>query len=162
MVWFKLKQLTLEDYQKLPEKFVFEGILNCPAEELIDFIVEENLFAKWLQDFVSVKWIEKKDEGIFSKRQVNLKTLAVKEYFIRWERGQRLSFLIYEMTIPLLNYMLEDYIFEALAPQKTRICWTVYYQPKWFIRPILPLARKIFGKMFQQSFENLKKLAVKV
>jgi hypothetical protein len=89
-----------------------------------------------------------------AEREVELALLRVKERFLVWEPGKRLSFHVYAITIPLIAAMLEDLTFEPEG-SGTRFTWRVHYRPALLMRAVHPIGRRIFGGMFKESGEGL-------
>ena len=98
-------------------------------------------------------------DGVGSTREVELKALTVKERFLAWDPGKRISFCIYAITIPLISEMLEDMQLEPEGDGKTRLRWTAHYTPSLLMRLIHPVGRMIFSGLFQKSINGLRKYA---
>ncbi len=153
-MWFKLENQGLEYTKNAPFSFKNEIIINATPNKVFDVLAGDT-WKHWFKDFVGVKWTSQGPYGIGSTRIVDLKPLSVKEKFLAWEYGKRYSFLIYEITLPLVKSMLEDMQLEETEDGKTLFRWNVYYTPSLIMLIIHPIARAIFGGMFKQSLNNL-------
>jgi hypothetical protein len=155
-MWFKLENCKLDYIERAP--FNLKNSLYIPVSpERVFNILAGDTWKEWFQDFVGVKWLTPEESGTGSMREVKLKTLSVKETFLAWEPGKRYSFLVGEITLPLVKAMVEDIQLEPSGDEGTTVNWNVYYTPTLFMSLIHPVPRSIFGKMFSKSLENLGK-----
>lgn len=156
MPWFPIKASELEDIKTAPFQFDNQLLIEASPEQVFDVLVKSD-WADWFVDFRKVTWTSQPPYQVGSTRTVEMKTLSVKERFLAWEPGQRFSFSIDAISLPLISQMLEDMQLEPVENGRcTRFCWRVYYTPNLLMRSIHPIARAIFGKMFKQSLTQLK------
>ncbi|MFT3774979.1 MAG: SRPBCC family protein [Minicystis sp.] len=114
---------------------------------------------EWFQDFVACRWTSPAPHGVGSEREIELKLLTVKERFLAWEPGKRLTFHIHAITLPFVKAMVEDMVMEPLSDRSCRVTWTVHYRPSLLMKLGHPIGRAIFGKMFKGSLDGLAKYA---
>lgn len=170
-MWHDCAPTELEFVDRSPERMEFEIIAFAPPERVFDVLVGEREMHEWLEPLVEVRW-QSAERGLGSKREVvldmlrtgdrdSLTVLAVKERFVAWERGKRLTFVIESLTLPLVRRMIEDMQLERLGPNKTRLRYTVHFEPSIAMRAVLPVARVFFGKMFRDAVRRIAMIAAR-
>ena len=94
-----------------------------------------------------------------STREITLKTLgvnlAIQERFLAWDEGKRFAFSFEALNLPLLRSGAEDYRLEPVGTDQTRLLWLFCYEPTLLTKTVHPLARQIFGRMFQRAANRL-------
>lgn len=161
MPWFQLIPSELDYAQSAPFCFDHQLLLEASPQTVFE-VLRDSDWAEWFVDFRKVEWTSPDPYQTGSTRTVTLKTLAVKERFLAWEPGQRFSFSIDAISLPLLKQMMEDMQLEPVEKGRcTRVRWRVYYTPSLLMSSVHPLARRIFGSMFKQSLTRLKDYAEK-
>lgn len=159
-MWFELRRMSLEEAAREPFGFDNRAEIAAPPERVFDLVADGGGMGRWLQDFVACRWTSAEPHGVGAEREIELKAFTVKERFLAWERGQRFSFSIDAITLPLLAAAVEDI---QLSPTRagagTEVRWRVHYTPSLVMRLVHPLARVVFGRLFSNSLAALKKLA---
>lgn len=158
-MWFKTVPTDLDFTQSSPHRLVFDAHVEAPPRRVFEIFAKGEGQETWFQDFKACRWTSPEPHGVGTTREIELKILTVKERFVAWDEGKRLTFSIDASTVPLTRRMMEDMRFEAVGDKATRIVWTVHYEPALLMRPIHPIAKLIFGKMFRASIEGLKRYA---
>lgn len=158
-MWFSLEPAGLEYIARAPYRFDNEVVIQAPAERVFDLIADGKSMRRWFHDFVDCRWTSTAPHGVGSTREVELKALAVKERFLQWERGKRIAFNVYAITLPLVRRMIEDLQLEPLDAGRTRLRWRVHYTPTLLMRILHPIGRAIFGRMFRVSLASLRRVA---
>jgi hypothetical protein len=156
-MWFPLEHADLDFTTSSRFKFDNQAVLRASPERIFDLFVDDML--SWLPDVRSVEWTSPPPHGVGATRIVTLVPLAVQERFLAWERGKRVAFAIDACSLPLLNRMVEDFRIEPFHNGLTRILYTVHYEPRTAMRPLDPLLRPMFGKMFKVGLSKLAALA---
>jgi len=156
-MWFAVEAQPLRYTQTSPR--VLENVVTIDAapERVFEVFATAENQRDWFQDFVACRWTTPEPHGVGSEREIELKILTVKERFLAWEPGKRLTFALYASSLPLVDGMVEDMLFEPMGAGKTRFTWRVHYTPKLFIRPFHPILRVVFGKMFTASTKGVAK-----
>lgn len=142
-----------------PFRLTFDATAEAPPERVFDVLADDAAMKKWFADVKDIRWTSKAPFGVGSTREVELKTLTVKERFVAWERGVRMTFSIDAITIPLVKALMEDIQLEPLGEKGTRIVWTVHYEPTLLMRAAHPVAKMIFSKMWRAALGGLAKYA---
>jgi uncharacterized protein YndB with AHSA1/START domain len=158
-MWFPLEPTELDYLKRAPHRFENEAVIRAPAERVFQLLSEGHSMGSWFQDFVACRWTSQAPHGVGSTREIELKALTVKERFLSWEPGRRLSFAIYAITVPLVRQMVEDLELEPLDDGRTRVRWHAHYTPSLAMRVAHPVGRAVFGKMFRTSLAGLTRVA---
>jgi len=170
-MWHDSAPTELDFVERSSERLAFDIIVFAPPERVFDVLVGEREMHEWLEPLVEVRW-ESAHRGVGAKREVvldmlragerdSLTVLAVKERFVAWERGKRLAFVIESMTLPLVRRMMEDMQLERVGPNKTRLRYTVHFEPSLVVRAVLPVARVFFGKMFRDAVRRIAMISAR-
>ena len=154
-MWFAVEAQDLRYTQTSPRVLENAAIIDATPERVFDVFATAENQREWFQDFVACRWTTPGPHGVGSEREIELKILTVKERFLVWEPGKRLTFALYDSTLPLVDGMVEDMVFEPAGEGKTRLTWRVHYTPKLLVRPFHPVLRGIFGQMFKRSIQGL-------
>src|SRR5262245_13834431 len=146
-MWFQVRPTDMSYTLSSPFQFRNEAVIYAPPERIFEIWATGEGQEQWFKDFVACRWTSAAPHGVGSTREIELKALTVKERFLAWDPGKRISFCIYACTLPLISEMLEDLQFEPEGDGKTRFKWTAHYTPSPIMRLIHPIARMIFGDM---------------
>lgn len=159
-MWFDLEATDLGFIESSPYVFENEGVIDVPPARVFELFAYGEGQVEWFKDFKAVRWTTPAPYGVGSTREIELKLLTVKERFLVWDPGERLTFSIYAITLPLVTAMLEDLRFEEMdGGRKTKLRWRAHYRPSLIMKAVHPIGRKIFGGMFTASINGLTKYA---
>jgi uncharacterized protein YndB with AHSA1/START domain len=158
-MWFPLEPADLSYADAAPHSLVTEKVVPASPERLFEIITTGERQDAWFKDLRDTKWTSPAPQGVGSTRDVHLKTLSVKERFLAWEPGRRLAFTMYAITLPLTTRMMEDIRFERVGAKSTKVSWRLHYAPSALMRPVHPLAKRFFGKMFRDTVDGLGRYA---
>ena len=80
---------------------------------------------RWLSMVKAVRY-RGEARGVGCERDVTVATDdIIREHFIAWQPGARLSFYVSSTTSPLPSLFMEDYVLLPVAGGATRLRWTV-------------------------------------
>lgn len=158
-MWFDTAPTDLTFTTSSPQKLVFDALVEARPERVFDIFAKGESQQTWFHDFKACRWTSPEPHTVGTTREIQLKLLTVKERFVAWEPGVRLTFSIDAITLPIVKRMMEDMQFEAVGEKGTRVVWTVHYEPALLVRPFLPVAKMIFSNMFRKSLDGLVKYA---
>ncbi len=154
-MWFAVEAQGLGFTRSSPYVLENEAFIDAPPERVFETFATAENQRTWFQDFVACRWTSSAPHGVGAEREIELELLTVKERFLAWEPGKRLTFTIHAMSLPVVDAMVEDMLFEPHGEGKTRFTWRVHYTPKLFMRPFHPILRVVFGKMFKASTKGV-------
>ena len=158
-MWFATAPTELDFTTSSPFHLMFDAIIEATPRRVFDIFTKGEGQEAWFQDFKACRWTSPEPHAVGTTREIELKILTVKERFVAWDPGVRLSFSIDAITIPLVKRMMEDLQFEAVGEKGTRLVWTVHYDPTFAMRAVHPVARMVFGRMFKVSLDGFVKYA---
>ncbi|MEP7125339.1 MAG: SRPBCC family protein [Byssovorax sp.] len=154
-MWFAVEAQDLGFTKSSPYVLENEAIISASPDRVFEAFATAENQTTWFQDFVACRWTSSAPHGVGSEREIELKLLTVRERFLVWEPGKRLTFALYGSTLPLVDGMIEDMLFEPQGEGKTRFTWRVHYTPKLLMRPAHPILRLVFGRMFKVSTKGV-------
>lgn len=158
-MWFQVRHADLSFTQRSPFQFENEAIIQATPARVFEILATAERQKEWFKDFIADRWTSAPPHGVGSTREVELKTLTVKERFLAWDPGKRIAFSIYAITLPLINEMVEDLQLEPHGDGGTRFRWVAHYTPSLLMRLAHGTARAQFGEMFRATTAGLKAYA---
>lgn len=158
-MWFYVDPTDVGYTERSPYQFRNEARLDVPPDRAFEIVALDEGAPEWFKDFVACRFTSEPPYGVGTTRDIELKILTVKERFVVWEPGKRLTFCTYASTLPIVSEMLEDMRFEPTGDGGTRFSWDVHYTPTKLMQPRLihGLARKVFEGMFRDTAEGLRR-----
>src|SRR4051812_6234109 len=106
-MWFDVEAMDLGFTTRSPFVLENQAVINATPDRVFAIFATGERQAEWFQDFVACRWTSAEPHGNGAEREVELKLLTVKERFLAWEEGKRLSFTVYGITLPLVSAMVE-------------------------------------------------------
>lgn len=158
-MWFEVEAVPLSFTESSPYRIQNSAVVEASAARIFEIFATGERQTEWFQDFVACRWTSPAPHGVGSERDIELKLLTVKERFLAWEPGKRLTFHIHAITLPLVTAMVEDMVMEPMGDRSCRVTWTVHYRPSLIMKLVHPIGRAVFGKMFKASLDGLAKYA---
>jgi uncharacterized protein YndB with AHSA1/START domain len=158
-MWFPTTPTELDFTTASPNKLSFDAIIEAPPSRVFDIFAKGEAQETWFQDFKANRWTSGETHAVGTTREVELKLLTVKERFVAWDPGVRLTFSVDAITLPIVKRLMEDLQFEAVGEKGTRLVWTVHYEPTLVTKAVHPVVKLIFSKMFRSSLDGLVKYA---
>lgn len=154
---FKLKPCDADHGRTAPFAFRYSVDLDAPADRVFQTLASD-VWTDFFPDIRSVKWLSGTG-GVGSVREVTTDALTVRERFIVWEAGKRMMFYAEGMSLPLVTEFTEDFELTPLGDARCRLRWDVGYRPRTVFRPIHPVLRVIFDRMFRRGVDGIQKYA---
>ena len=136
-------------------RFAYDIVVEAEPADVFNAFVEPSLFARWFPDLRSATWLGDGRQGLGAVREVRLKGLSVREHFTHWEPGEGFAFYLSEISAPIISAMVERVELTPTAAG-TRVEWTIAYRPKIAVRPLHPLLRPVFSRMFGKAAKRLQ------
>ncbi|PIE19221.1 MAG: hypothetical protein CSA66_02740 [Proteobacteria bacterium] len=154
-MWLSVRPADIGFVDRARHRFTYDYRVAASATEVFEAVSDPEAFARWFPDLRAARWLTVAPHGAGSVREVALKLIAVRERVLAYEPGRRFAFTITGANRPLLAKMVEDFRLTARDDGTTRVQWTVAYRPLLWARPIAPLVRPIFGRLFERATERL-------
>lgn len=136
----------------------FEHQVSCPLSprQAFDYVAEIKNDAQWFPDFVDADWETAVPHGVGSTRWFRSKLLWLRERIVIWNPGEQFAFIGLQTTLPLVRRFAEDYRFTPTATGGCVITWRILYSPRPIFRPLHPILRPLFAKMFTEAARALE------
>jgi uncharacterized protein YndB with AHSA1/START domain len=160
-MWFACEPVALGFTERSPFHIENVRVIDASPAHLFEILANGDIMRDWFPDVVSARWYGTPG-GLGSEREVILKTLKVKERFIAWDEGKRLTFHAYAITLPIVTALVEDFTLEPITEGgkvRTRFTWRAHYAPTLAARLVHPVIRFVFGKMFANAADGLARYA---
>ena len=154
-MWFDMQRGSLEWASEAPLTFHNETILDATCDEVFDILADVDQWSDWFEEFEGAEWITLGSPDVGSERVVHLDIMDAREEFLAWEPGRRFSFCLKSATLPLANWLVEDYRMTPVEGNRCSFEWDVYCQPRALLKPFSPLLRLQFGTMFDRATKGL-------
>lgn len=154
-MWFDMRPETLATAASAPDQLRNEVVVEASPDELFAILADIEQWPRWFAEIQKGTWDSAPPHGVGSRRTVVLDDLCVREVFLAWEPGQRFAFTMSAGTLPLANWIVEDYQIEPVDGGKARLVWIVSFELRWFVRPIGFFVRRKFGGQFSRAAASL-------
>jgi hypothetical protein len=154
-MWFRLLPADLPWTVGAPWRFHTVVEVDAPGERVFAAFADPEQMAAWLPGFRHCRYQTPAPRGVGSARELRMTGVSFREHFLAWEPAARFCFAIDQMTLPLMRRMVEDVQIDPLPGGRSRVVWTVYYQPGWLTWLVHPLARLGFELGYQRSMQAL-------
>ena len=158
-MWFDLHPAELDYADRAPFRIRAEAYVHAPPHRVFEIVTGEAM-ERWLPEFVALRWTSPEPYGVGATRELDLRTLKVKERVLAWEPGRRFAFAITAASLPLLGQMIEDVHLEPIAARVTLLRWNVHYAPRSPLRALHPLARGLVGRLWTGAVKNIAAYAL--
>ncbi len=158
-MWFRLKDLDADYPARAPRRFVIERELACSADRLFTLLGDPDQWPRWFPDMRAMRWLSPEGERakVGAIRRADTGSGDVIEHFVAWDPPRRIGFYAEKMSTPIATEFFEDYVIEALGPDRSRLKWTVGYQLRLPLRPLAFVIVPRFAKMFDDAGDALVK-----
>ncbi len=135
----------------------FEHTIFTRTDPLATFdaITDLSNEANWFPDFVDAGWETAAPHGPGSVRWYQTDAVWLREHFLRWDPGVRLTFAASAISLPFVTTFGEDYRFTPTS-DGTRLDWRISYTPRAIFRPLHPIIRPYFGRTFRIAARRLE------
>lgn len=150
---------TLEFTVDPPAHFLTEGEIDATPERVFAVLADITSWPRWFDDMRDARWTGPAHSGAGATRHMVLGAVSVDETFLVWEPGQRFSFRLDTISLPLVRAFVEDWRLLALPDGRTKLSWRVAYEPTWLARLIHPVLRAIFIRQFRRTVAGLAAFA---
>jgi Polyketide cyclase / dehydrase and lipid transport len=111
-----------------PSRFVDTIEAALPADTVWAELTRDGTL-DWCRG-LQITWLTPRPFGVGTKRQAKLLGVLLRvqeEYFI-WEEGRRMAFFVKAVRPAAYRRAAEDYVVEALGPDRCRFTWTLAFE----------------------------------
>lgn len=153
---FKLKPADAAFAASARTQFTYDFNIMARPDAVFETITRPERLNRWIPDLKSARWLTAAPFGVGSVREVRLPFIRVEEKVLVWEPGQRFAFNMIRASIPLLRRMVEDFRLTAIAPDRTRVQWTIAYQPQRIFAPFGRFVVPQYSRIFEEGSRRLR------
>jgi hypothetical protein len=141
-----------------PSRFIDAIEIALPAEKVWAELTRDGAL-DWCRG-LEITWLSPRPFGAGTKRQAKLLGLlrVHEEYFI-WEEGRRMAFFVAAVRPPAYRRSAEDYLVEALGPDRCRFTWTLAFELTLLGKLNSPVTAPIIKRMFADTRRHFERLA---
>lgn len=141
-----------------PTRFVETIEIPLPADTVWGELTRDGTL-DWCRG-LEITWLSPRPFGVGTQRQAKLLgVLRVHEDFFIWEEGHRMAFSVTAVRPPAYRRSAEDYLVEALGPDRCRFTWTLAFELTLLGKLNSPLSAPITGRMFTDTRRHFERLA---
>lgn len=149
---FECRIITPEFFQTAPCIFVSECEVPATPDALFKIFEDENSWPVWAAGIEKVEWTTPRPFGVGTKRTVTLGGgLVVNELFVAWDPGKRMTFCFTSANQKIWSAFGEDYVVTDLGNGRSKLRWTVAFEPcgvyRWIMKIAGPGMRLWTGKI---------------
>lgn len=142
-----LRPGTWGDLQHDRQPLVMSAVLRASPARVFATLAAPEPWPQWLSLVEQVRY-RSGARGVGCERDVTTAGgVIIREHFIAWEPGQRLTFFVSSSTSSALAMFMEDYALFPVAGGHTRLRWTVAFE----LQPLFSPASSLFGAVFRQE-----------
>jgi uncharacterized protein YndB with AHSA1/START domain len=142
-----LRPGTWGDLQHHRQPLVMSAVLRASPARVFATLAAPEPWPRWLSLVEQVRY-RSNARGVGCERDVTTAGgVVIREHFIAWEPGQRLTFFVSSSTSSALAMFMEDYALFPVAGGHTRLRWTVAFE----LQPLFSPASSLFGAVFRQE-----------
>jgi len=144
-----------------PSRFVDTIEVGLPADLVWAELTRDGTL-DWCRG-LEITWLSPRPFGVGTKRQAKLLgvLLRVQEEFFIWEEGRRMAFFVTAVRPAAYRRSAEDYVVEALGPDRCRFTWTLAFELTLLGKLNWPLSAMIIKRMFADTRGHLEQLAAR-
>ena len=151
------KPLTLADFDRLPDSFRFETVLDATPERIFDVFEDPESWPVWAGAITKVVWTSPKPFEVGTTRDVHLRGgLVAHERFFIWERNRKMAFYFVGTNKSAVVSLAEYYELEPLEDGKTRFVWRIAFVSKPIMRLLSPLMRPLVRLLTRRIVKGLE------
>ena len=121
---FSLTEQDVAWIDRAPIRVENETVVNADADAVFATLADHESWPTWFPGMRRAR-VDGRATGVGATRTVWVGPVAVKERFVVWEPGTRLSFTLTESGAPGLASMVEDLQLEPVGAGQTRVRYTI-------------------------------------
>ena len=132
------------------------------ADEVWAVLVDNPRWPEWFADAKACRSTSEPPPGVGSTRWIHVDLFKVNELFIAWEPPTLWAFTIRDANLPGFHSVVERAELEALDGGRVRITYTMAVELKVWMRPLTPILRWKFRRLFARSLAGMDTQLAKV
>jgi hypothetical protein len=141
-----------------PSRFVDAIEVALPADTVWAELTRDAAL-DWCRG-LEITWLSPRPFAVGTKRRATLlRLLRVDEEYFIWEEGRRMAFFVTAVRPPAYRRSAEDYLVEALGPDRCRFTWTLAFELTLLGKLNSPLTAPIIKRMFADTRRHFERLA---
>jgi len=153
-----LPAVSEEFLASAPARFVDSFEVALPAAAVWAELTRDGTL-DWCRG-LEITWLSPRPFGVGTKRQARLLGVLLRvqeEYFI-WDEGRRMAFYVTSVRPPAYRRSAEDYVVEALGPDRCRFTWTLAFELTVLGKLNSPISSPIIKRMFRDTRRHFEQL----
>jgi|GEM_PF-1000530 len=144
-----LRPGTWGDLQHHRQPLIMSAVLRASPARVFATLAAPEPWPRWLSLVQQVRY-RSDARGVGCERDVTTAGgVIIREHFIAWEPGARLTFFVSSSTSSALALFMEDYALFPVAGGQTRLRWTVALE----LQPLFSPGASLFGAVFRHEAE---------
>jgi hypothetical protein len=162
MANFPCRPVDATFFESAPERHVQSVELACTPARLFEIFEDEASWPRWVPGITKVVWQTPAPRGAGAKRTVSLVGGAeILEEFTTWQPGRALAFHLLGTNQPIWHAFAEKYALDELPGGRTKLTWTVAYEPRDGFAKAHPFVRLPMGLALKGFLLLLKRYVAK-
>lgn len=158
---FSLRAGTWADLHEKTNPVCVSAILPASPSRVFATLAAPEPWPQWLSMVQHVHY-RSDARGVGCERDVTVGTGdVIREHFIAWEPGARLTFYVTSSTSSLPSLFMEDYVLLPVQGGHTRLRWTVQMALHSPASLLLPVAKAYFATQAREGLSRLSALLEK-
>ncbi len=155
---YALRPGTWADLREGAAPVALSAVLPATPQRVFATLVDPEPWPRWLSMVQAVVY-RSEARGVGCERDVTVGTGdVIREHFIAWEPGARLTFYVTHSTSPLPSLFMEDYLLLPVAGGATRLRWTVQMALHAPASLLTPVAKAYFASQAKAGLSSLAAL----
>ena len=129
--------------------------LRQPPQRVWDVLADNDSWPNWFTSCKSARTTSEPGVGVGATRSMHVDLFKVDERFIVWDEPRKWAFTIVEANMPIADTVVEVASLEA-HDGGTRLTYTFAGALKPWLRPLTPVFRWRFERLFRKSLAGLQ------
>lgn len=156
--FFACQPVDARFFEDAPARFTVAVDLDATPAKVFAVLDDEKSWPVWVAPGIrKVTWTKPRPHDLGTTRTVEMTGgMAVYETFFVWDEGKELAFHLTGATQEVWSRFAERYVLAAVGEGKTRLTWTLAYEPIGTFRRVHFLVKPLMGFALRAY---LKKLA---
>ena len=144
-------------FDRASARFVTTVDLDATPAKVFAILDDERSWPAWVTPGIrKVTWTTPRPHAVGTTRTVEMTGgMSVYETFFVWDDGKELAFHLTGATQEVWSRFAERYVVSAIGEGKTRLTWTLAYEPVGVFGRIQPLVKPVMGWVLASYLKRL-------